>query len=445
MSRRVAALTVLLVTLSACAALTAAVRAEGARAAPGDRSWTRSATPSGAYETEWTTMARGPGGDFWLAATTYRGTKGDFVVVRYSAVGTRRWMKVIDTGLDEDQSLTDLAVDGSGNVYLAGTIRKTGGTLWFVAKVGPTGKVIWRRRLMGSGGLMSEWTQDVAVDRTGGVYVVGDLYRSAARHYDAAIVKYSPSGTIAWKRFIDGGRHDNDTVECATSDRLGRLYVGLKVVASSGDWDIMTARYRANGTRDWKQTWDGPDAGDDRPLGIAVSKAGVAVAGVSNAYTFEKGATLVYSVRGLPKWQAVEAGTGRITWRCVSIDGAGRVVSGGSTVFDPPMAMTTFSYKTYSSAGVGGFGFNGTGGDMYAHCYGVAMAGGVVYATGFMDNSDGDAMAVAGDDGAGYSWHVQYRDAGLHDDYGFAVYPVSGKVYVAGSAGAAMTFSAYVR
>ncbi|MBO7651143.1 MAG: T9SS type B sorting domain-containing protein [Bacteroidales bacterium] len=89
------------------------------------------------------------------------------------------WMK--GYGNANAESVSDVAVDNAGNIYVAGTFSETlsidghsvtsaGNTDFYVAKMSPDGNVVW---LKSGGSNAVEQANAIAVDANGNVYVVG--------------------------------------------------------------------------------------------------------------------------------------------------------------------------------------------------------------------------------------------------------------------------------
>src|SRR6202041_1583750 len=96
-----------------------------------------------------------------------------------------------------------VAVDGSGNVYVAGyttgSLQGTnaGGYDGFVRKLDSAGDTLWTQQFGTSSG---DFAQGVAVDGSGNVYVAGyttgSLQGTSAGGYDAFIAKFSQGAGI---------------------------------------------------------------------------------------------------------------------------------------------------------------------------------------------------------------------------------------------------------
>jgi len=136
------------------------------------------------------------------------------------------------------------------------------------------------------GGPLDDRTSGIAVDADGNVYVsggtMGDLDGPNAGDFDALLIKYDASGTLAWVRQL--GTPLFDYARDVAVDRSGDVTIvgwGTGDIDASGSTsggnDIFVARYSPDGTLRWV-TQTGT-SGDDQAWDLAVDDAGaVAVA-----------------------------------------------------------------------------------------------------------------------------------------------------------------------
>ena len=191
-----------------------------------------------------------------------------------------------------------IAVDGSGNVYVTGsssaawscspascTLRAyTSGYDSFAAKFNSSGSLIWNAFQGGDG----SDGYDVAVDGSGNIYLAGDSE-------DAFVTKMDPSGNLLWNTFVYGSGYGTAFRSIAV-DGSGNVYVAGE---STGTWgcstnpctlrgyaggrqDAFAAKVNSSGKLLWNTFLGG--SGWDSGWGIAVDGSGnVYVAGSSDA------------------------------------------------------------------------------------------------------------------------------------------------------------------
>ena len=195
-----------------------------------------------------------------------------------------------------------LALDGSGNIYIAGESEATWGTPinpyaggggdTFVAKFNSNGALLWNT-FMGSA-ISYDYGKSIAVDDSGNVYVAGSSWstwgtpvNSFAGKTDAFAAKLDSSGALLWNTFMGSWNYDNGN--SIAVDGSGNVYLagqsdawGTPVNPHAGSTDAFAAKLDSNGALSWN-TFMG-SASDDYGNSLAVdSSANVYVAGQSYA------------------------------------------------------------------------------------------------------------------------------------------------------------------
>ena len=163
----------------------------------------------------------------------------DAFVAKYTNDGDFVWVQGAG-GSSSDQA-TSVTSDAAGNIYMAGyfyggvfgtgadaqtvssflTISGGQSQDGFLAKYGPTGRLLWVRTLAGYG---AEIFYSVAVDSSGYVYAGGYFNLSATVSgggqsqtlssqggSDAALAKFTSDGTLVWARSLGSGSGDSLT------------------------------------------------------------------------------------------------------------------------------------------------------------------------------------------------------------------------------------------
>jgi hypothetical protein len=177
-------------------------------------------------------------------------------VAKFDSGGTLIWDKAIgdNTGNLVEQSVL-VTVDSSGNVYTAFNEASTqGGTTRFnFTKLNSSGVHQWSRQVndwQGSNNSFADTITGIATDSSGNLYLTG---QSIERSY---IAKFDTSGTFVWNRRIDAGNVSNPNV-----DTLDIYYNGTSFFlsgintnwygggGSSGGTDLHVLRYDTSGNR----------------------------------------------------------------------------------------------------------------------------------------------------------------------------------------------------
>ena len=225
----------------------------------------------------------------------------DAFVAKLDSNGNLIWNTFV--GGSRSDLATALAVDGSGNIYLAGYSTGTwgspvrafsGGYDAFAAKVDSGGHLIWNT-FLGGPGINSEFDygRALAVDTQGNIYVAGESgaawgspVQPPVFPFGAAfIARLDSSGVLIWNTFIGGG----NTGFGLALDQSGSLYLtggagawGSPIRAFSGYMDAYVAKVDSGGHLIWNTFLGGSDY--DFGYALALDQSGnVYAAGYSVA------------------------------------------------------------------------------------------------------------------------------------------------------------------
>jgi outer membrane protein assembly factor BamB len=161
-------------------------------------------------------------------------TGRDFAVVKLAAAdGADVWRTEIDGVASSDDSLQALAVDGAGDVLIAGQSFTPTDSKFVVIKLsGTTGVELWRAFVTGGSSIRPERATAVAADSNGDVIAGGTLQNDGRD--DFAVVKLAGgTGAELW-RFI------------ATESCCGNLETAFSVAIDSSD-DVIAAGSLSDG------------------------------------------------------------------------------------------------------------------------------------------------------------------------------------------------------
>ncbi|HUT22358.1 MAG TPA: SBBP repeat-containing protein [Candidatus Bipolaricaulota bacterium] len=239
----------------------------------------------------------------------------DVFTVKLDSGGNLIWNTFLG-GSGTDYAYDGIVVDGSGNVYVAGTSDVTWGspvrdyTLGadgFAAKLGSSGNLIWNT-FLGDSGVDSIY--GIVLDDSGNIYVGGygeatwgSPVRAYTLGYDSFVVKLDSSGNLIWNTFLGGS--GLDACRGIGIDDGGNVYIigysdvswGAPVRAYTLGYDIFAVKLDSGGNLIWNTFLGG--SGGDRGYGIAVDGSGnVYVTGYSDvtwgspvrAYTLDRDA-----------------------------------------------------------------------------------------------------------------------------------------------------------
>jgi hypothetical protein len=288
----------------------------------------------------------------------------DAFVARLNSSGVLQWNTFM--GSASNDGVHAIAVDGSGNVFVAGYSRATWGTPVnaftgsdnaFVAMLNSSGVLQWNT-FMGSAALDIAYA--IAVDGSGNVYVAGmsgatwgtpmDAYRG---NYDSFVARLNSSGVLQWNTFM--GSAYSDRAYAIAVDGSGNVFVagnswatwGTPVNAHAGGYsDAFVARLNSSGVLQWNTFMGSADT--DAAHAIAVDGSGnVFVAGTTeatwgtpvNAYTGDNEAfTAKLNSNGVLQWNTFmgsaapfNGSSGHDDGNAIAIDGSGNVYVAGKS------------------------------------------------------------------------------------------------------------------
>ena len=369
-----------------------------------------------------------------------------------------------------------IAVDSSGNVYVAGQSYGTWGTPVtayveggdaFVAKLNSSGERQWNT-FMGSSS--ADYGMAIAVDDSENVYVGG--YSNAtwgspenahAGGNDAFAAKLDSCGGLQWHTFM--GSSDNDHGHGIALDAGGNVYLGgwsetswgNPVNNHAGTYDAFAAKLNSSGERQW-HTFMGSSSAD-YGMAIAVDDSeNVYVGGYSNATwgspeNAHAGGNDAFAAKldscGGLQWHTFMGSSDNDKGHGIAVDGSGNVYVGGwsETTWGTPKNnhagfYDAFAAKLNSSGERQWHTFMGSSSADYGMA--IAVDGSAnVYVAGYSHAAWGspvndyagggndDAFAAKLDSEGARQWHTFMGSTATDQGYAIAV-DSSGNVYVAG-------------
>jgi len=213
------------------------------------------------------------------------GVNNDDVFVRkYDEDGDLIWGRQFGTQAGE--IVYGLAVDAAGNVYVGGFTAGSlagnrGGLDAYLRKYNANGVEVWTRQF---GTTAQDVLTSIAVDGSGNIYVAGhtagSLFGQNKGGDDAFLRKYSPVGTVLWTRQI--GTTSNDQAWCVATDSLGNVFIagrtgGSLAAGSLGFDDIFLIKLNTNGVIVWQRQF-GTASGDNVSANcLVVDSTGAAI------------------------------------------------------------------------------------------------------------------------------------------------------------------------
>lgn len=310
-----------------------------------------------------TGLLRGRDIRFGATSVANEGVYNAFVA-KLDPTGKWQWA-VVEKGNGYDAG-NGIAVDGSGNVYVAGNFQGTtaqfGSTILrnagyrgdvFVAKLDASGSWLWAVR---GGSNADENGSAIAVDRAGNAYVTGTVAGSSAQFGSIVLTKKDASldlfvGKLStagdWQWVMAGGGDGEDAGAAIAVDAGGRATVAgsfegstarfgaLPTLTTAGGADVVVAQVETDGT--WRWAVGGGGLGDDYSRALALTPTGSAqVVGLFEGPSLSLGAT---TLPGGSKQDGVYARLGFVT---SVADASLRSPSGELTLWPNPSRGTVW-------------------------------------------------------------------------------------------------------
>jgi len=352
----------------------------------GRRLWVRRHNSPGSKINVANALAVDGAGNVYIAGNS---NNNDYHLLKYDTHGNLLWES--NPGVNGQPSA--LSIDSRGNVYVFGQATLNNSLVYSTIKYSPKGRKLWVKKYK-SPGSWGTIAKSMAVDRQGNVYVTGYSYYidGQSEQYAYATLKYDTHGTLLWESLqsIVG-----EPVAVAV-DGQGNVYVtgGVEFVIS-GNSAFITIKYNADGKFLWKSRYM-PGIGSYYPVAMAIDDLGnVYITGGAQYRTISDYFTIKYDTNGTLLWQSSYIGGGPMA---MTLDGQGNVYVSGWAWSDLGFVGIDFTTIKYNSHGeeIWVQRYNSP---TYNDSIPVAIAADSqdnVYATGFMgvDDSSGDYVTI---------------------------------------------------
>ena len=261
-------------------------------------------------------------------------TNADFLTIHYDAAGSERWVSRLNGVGNWNDRPTAMTMNDSGYLYVTGYswVGAAHQYDYLTVKLDTLhGDTVWTRYYDGSASVAPKDDRAYAIvlDDSQHVYVTGQAGEQGT-WYDGTTVKYTSAGTVVWVnrfdpgnngtdgathigidahfnvycggwtwdandwpdylvyrinqqggatsnpwfRTYDGGVEDEDTLTAMVVDRQGNVYASGGSYVYSGDLDMVTFKYDAQGQKLWTASYLNPDQEDDIPNAAAMDEYG---------------------------------------------------------------------------------------------------------------------------------------------------------------------------
>jgi hypothetical protein len=199
----------------------------------------------------------------------------NYLIIKYSNAGVMQWVRTYDgpSTVDEDDVLSDITSDGSGNIYVTGKAGWTNTGYDIVnLKITPAG-VLGATRYDGAEH-SDDFGKKIIVDAAGNYYVTGSTIESGVNP-EITIMKFSPGNVPLWTSFYD---YASDMPTDMKMDNAGNLYI-TGYTNDNSNYSFVTLKYNNNGSQLWSKRFIGANIANS----LAIDGSGnVYVTGSSN-------------------------------------------------------------------------------------------------------------------------------------------------------------------
>ena len=269
-------------------------------------------------------------GNVYVGGTSLgSGTGLDIMIIKYSNSGTVVWEVRYTNAEARDDELSKMIVDAAGNVYVAGISNYASTQKDFVTiKYNSAGQTQWVKNY--SNGNNNDYLSNMAVDASGNVYVTGYSF-VPGNSYDFVTIKYNSAGVQQYYYSLNAGGEDTGT-DIAV-DAAGNAYIAGVTDAYGTGLDYFVYSINSSGSYRWLQRYNGPANGEDRILSIITNASGnVIVSGYSNqgATGFDP-VTIMYNSAGTQQWLRTLNVGGDDRAYDLNLDAAGNIYLAGKT------------------------------------------------------------------------------------------------------------------
>lgn len=290
-------------------------------------------------------------------------TQNNMRTIKFSAAtGAIIWSVALDgTAANSADAGNAIGVDAGGDVVVTGTTQDAvgGANARTVKYSGATGTELWNNFFNGDGGPFSqESVNAVAIDLSGNVFVAGKS-TDGSGGINMRTIKYNGvTGAQLWAvGYTGSGSVASDEAAYAMAlDTAGNPIITGFSNDASGSENMRTVKYNgANGAQLWTAFHSGLGNQNDAALAVAVDAFGNVVVTGSSAEIPTRGnfRTIKYNgTNGLQLWGVSYFTNSDEAAYAVSIDTSGNVLVTGANDFPAAPAIRTIKYDGASGVAI---------------------------------------------------------------------------------------------
>lgn len=282
------------------------------------------------------------------------GTDLDIVTVKYNSTGIEQWVRRFNGTSNLYDYPYAITLTPTGDVAVAGmTINAGTGSDFTVIKYNSAGTLMWSRTYNNPSVNGGDFARSIVSDQSGNIIAVGYVDNGPVNKYDFLTVKYNPDGVQQWYNFYNSTSGVTELAYDVALDNSGNVYVtggGISAVASE-DSNFITVKYNSSGALQWAQFYNGPASQVDVARSVFVDAQGNAyITGGSGSLAGDDYATIKYSPAGVLMWVKRYNGpaNGNDYTNSIAVDNLGNVfVTGRSLGIGCDYDFATIKYTPF--------------------------------------------------------------------------------------------------
>ena len=173
------------------------------------------------------------------------------------------------------EGVKKLLIDVNGDIIVGGvTYGPISGRDISIIKYTEEGDTLWITNYTGQGNFSNN-IRDMAMDKAGNIYIVGENYRggTAPDSCDMIILKYDTNGMLQWEKRYNGTADNWDIATSVVTDYLDNIYVTGVSITDTDSQVVVTIKYNSTGDSIWVRKYNPNNMGQKDVRNIIVDNS----------------------------------------------------------------------------------------------------------------------------------------------------------------------------